>query len=84
MVISCTVPACFKNDKKVQYAYYIFKDRQSEPVKKILYSVSSFTQYKVEEPSMYRARVYVRKDGNWKRKVLIINFREGVPNWNRE
>ncbi|MGG0237435.1 hypothetical protein [Bacillus rhizoplanae] len=63
LLISCTVPNCFKSDKKLQYAYYIIRDGQSEPVKKMSYTLSPTVEYKVEEPGIYRARVFVRKDG---------------------
>ncbi|AXI09634.1 hypothetical protein CV093_12920 [Oceanobacillus sp. 143] len=58
--------AKYLENNKVQYAYYIYKGNQKEPVEKIMYSSNSRLTYQVKESGTYRVTVFLR---NNKQKV---------------
>ncbi|MGG0510605.1 hypothetical protein ABE078_24395 [Priestia megaterium] len=57
--VSCSVPQDSK--EPVHFAYYVFKQGQADPVKKVSYSPSAKLRYKVEHPGKYSVKVFVKK-----------------------
>ena len=72
---TCEIPLNLEEDKSVRYAFYILKDKETQPIMKYPYNKSNKIKYEVKEPGNYRIRIYVRNDqGVCKTGTRSINF----------
>ncbi|PET34897.1 hypothetical protein CN514_25105, partial [Bacillus sp. AFS001701] len=76
LIIDCKVPSQLEKDNLISYAFYIYKNGNKEPVKKVMYTHSNTYCYPITEFGVYKAKVFIKWGNNKKSfysNEIIIN-----------